>query len=452
MRQSEKLAELLPPESIAFHVGRGLSRRFRNLERLVSDIKDGLPPYGPKRFADMVLTLTTERRESLDRDLEEARLFQDDTLVWNTVRSFHATATVIHQFFLPSLTWEERLGAPVEMLHSLVTLAQRFAPSLEIAIESSADFNYQFQGLPNPASFLFKSHEPADDLNWIVRLSVPRVEERDALHHPILVHEIGHMYDLSGNVGTSLGIKPDSGLLASLIDEEERRATTTEAVMRVLRDWVRELVADSFAIAVCGPAYFLAFADMWCSGRDHAKHSNSHPAPDFRAHRMLTHLENSRLGYPIAKPGADVLCQRLKEWRAALALAYTSETPALHTLAEVSIRPEQLTTLDEQVDRELSDHLYTKARFDASVPKLAERIGSGLLPVEDSYQGKPALMPDVLNAGWDVYLCHPEDFERTLCAGSSSERSDAMNNLGELLLKAMQLAEVYGWWRNEAKR
>jgi hypothetical protein len=90
---------------------------------------------------------------------------------------------------------------------------------------------------------------------------------------------------------------------------------------------------------------------------------------------------------------------------------------------------------------------YTAKRFVDHALPLSARLLKGLLPNEIAFEGRTATMPDTFNAAW-IVLNTLREFERALSAHSDDERTIAARNMNELVLKAIQTAEVQSWWHN----
>lgn len=466
------MAQSRPPESIPDSLRDTLLGRFLSLEELVKTFSLKLPPYGPKKFAEFALHLIDVSRTRLRESLGGLPIADRERMTLEVVRAYSRVADRIHETVLPYLVHDARATLPCELIPTLLAAARKYVPTMEITLEPWCQYNFQVSGIPPgelPREIGLDEQGAGactSSLEWIIALSFPYIEEKNALQHPLFIHEIGHLVDRSKQLAVSLGLAPDKALLDTLVDDlvkqtslgllgsvpdpaklaEQTRKMVTGMAVKVLGNWTQELVADSFAVATAGPAYFFAFADLSHTRTKPNGHADSHPAPDFRLVRMLKRLE--QMGYlsdddRSSKHGP--VTARLKEWQARLATTY-SATGVVHDLIEKSLTSQHLDSLDKAVDVRVGNDAFTSVRFDQAVPALVERLARGVLPVEDRFGGTPATMFDIFNAGWMLYLGRLSEFEAVLHVTEDDDHFKALANLSELLLKSVQLAEVYQRW------
>jgi hypothetical protein len=311
---------LLPTQSLTDQLCDSVLRRFLTLRDVVRELESHLPPFGAKRFAGKVL-------QEIERDIRDLtiRIGEAKTLpelecvpiLKGIIQAYGLRARNLQELDLPFLAQEPRHGLPVELVPSLRSISKDFAPNFEISLESWCESNFQF-------TCRFASNPKSTQLEPIILLSLPRIQERDALHHPLLLHEIGHLFDYAKNVSmnqtlnwhlSQTALNSIVGEIVSLIADQSAlpagsgdldaavRAVTdnqlrnylSTAGMQTLESWVREFAADAFAVRVCGPAYFFALADFSFSNEDPARHSDTHPASSKRLQRMMCMLE--KMGY-----------------------------------------------------------------------------------------------------------------------------------------------------------
>ena len=106
-----------------------------------------------------------------------------------------------------------------------------------------------------------------------VVLYLAEIERNNPIMWALLAHEMGHALDEAKKIGeTILGSEA-----AGQIEESPR--------------WITELVADTIAIKVLGPAYFCAFASLTLLDNNPTYYSDSHPALHKRLEMLKQELE-----------------------------------------------------------------------------------------------------------------------------------------------------------------
>ena len=106
-----------------------------------------------------------------------------------------------------------------------------------------------------------------------VVLYLAEIERNNPIMWALLAHEMGHALDEAKKIGeTILGSEA-----AGQIEESPR--------------WIAELVADTIAIRVLGPAYFCAFASLTLLDNNPTYYSDSHPALHKRLEMLKQELE-----------------------------------------------------------------------------------------------------------------------------------------------------------------
>jgi hypothetical protein len=133
---------------------------------------------------------------------------------------------------------------------------------------------YNFGTDPDLAERLKKALDwmPEQPIKHVV-LYLAEIERNDPTMWALLAHETGHALDEAKKIGeTILGTEADDQ-------------------MGMPPRWITELVADTIAIRVLGPAYFCAFASLALLDDDPTHYSSSHPALYKRMQLLKQELE-----------------------------------------------------------------------------------------------------------------------------------------------------------------
>ncbi len=267
-----------------------------------------------------------------------------------------------------------------------------------------------------------------------LHFAFPRIEGRDILFQPILLHEFGHTIDwnnsLMEQVYTSLGL---SGPTKS---EDDERLTS----------WIREFIADLLATRLGGPCFALALQQLSVIANVLDQDSPTHPASRFRLSMIVEHLQS--MGY-FASPPGSLVEQAVREWLVDLSVDPTKNpfpgtrstllNPAarskMHAVVEGYCRSNNLTPFDCD-------------SFKVNVPSLVTQLRRGVPPVlAATHTDHLSPLPPVFNAAWELWLSTDpvfDDFHET------ANRGPTLHVLSGLAFKAVQAAEVVRLWKKGA--
>lgn len=119
-----------------------------------------------------------------------------------------------------------------------------------------------------------------EKLDWMVErppkhvaLYLAEIERNNPTMWALLAHEMGHALDEAKKIGDSIFV------------------TGAPTQIEEFPHWVTELVADSIAIKVLGPAYFCAFASLTLLDDNPRSYYKSHPALHKRLEMLKQELE-----------------------------------------------------------------------------------------------------------------------------------------------------------------
>jgi len=220
-----------------------------------------------------------------------------------------------------------------------------FAPGAKVLLRPQWKYNYSYIELIR----MFRTLGPK--IQWAVGrdfeltlkklgssfivLSFPTCDRDSALRLCLLFHEAGHfvhdILDLSRHVVLSLprglidelvnsviksGRRPPAIPLDEFLERDRIEAKITKELAEWALRWVKELVADLFALSLLGPAYFLAFCELTVGQSDLDEPSRFHPPLRIRLGLMIDEMERKRVRQ---KPVDSALRRRIASIRRRLA-------------------------------------------------------------------------------------------------------------------------------------
>jgi len=127
-----------------------------------------------------------------------------------------------------------------------------------------------------------------------VILTYPFAVEETSLGQIILAHEVGHYIDIAQSWSKDI-IENQTGVFDSIDSMSDSIPDGETSSARLLLNsigasWIYEIVADSIAISIAGPAYILALEEFTMSGSAQVKNTNkiskSHPPNELRLQLM----------------------------------------------------------------------------------------------------------------------------------------------------------------------
>lgn len=363
----------------------------------------------------------------------------------------------VHQAIVPSLHHlvsdlvpDAKVLVCSDWLPSNYSFQQRFPRKLEAAVQQSVTGD----GVPDDVQ---RAAHVVPKVFAV--LSFPVSERDNALLHAALGHEVGHGLVELHSV-PRLDMPPDLATSAS----PSLRGVSLRELYQLVRTWLRELVADAWAIALMGPAPLMSIYSL---GRADPP-DDDHPASHYRFLLMRECLR--RTGHLAAGPGLPDMQWLPDKVEAALEASRAATTSPDLPAAALAHRILEHNTcgIAEFVlgkIKELAPHcLYSAERWDrecnvslqpdARHHDLVYRILHHCPP--DTYEaqlndGIPSLA-SILNAGWAVLLSPNLWAEFCDPFGDAGLRGDytARQKLQGLVLKAVEICGVRREW--EASR
>jgi hypothetical protein len=324
-----------------------------------------------------------------------------------------------------------------------------------------------FSGIRDPAPSLTQA---ITQTNWpILRVTVPGQAMGIIPHFAIVAHEIGHA------MMPRIGLRPvDSAVSAETSAIMARLATLgvsnpTRSMLflqEVLLSWIEEFAADAFAAFLTGPAALFSLSEFLQLARHHGI-CDTHPSNELRRSAMyremaagtpsfcsvfekhaglkLTPAINSSL--IVAAPSeAEIMQDMLDD-------GHSQEESAVIAALHGSMEPIAQATYGSVRDylvKNVANLIYAPSNYDNDLANHLPALLTAIPPIENGLeiaQRSPCDFATILNVGWVVLLTKLDQLMvRTKAADAL--RSEKVERLHDLLLKAVELSEARREWES----
>lgn len=424
---------------------------------------------GPRKWLDLVAGVLDTAQSHLDASNDatsagDVRLVQLEyaaqavTEAYSLLREMDGADSAALPFPLiaPLQRWFERLQLPNTTF---------FRAYLETNYELRRWQKKYFDRYRSPAPTLTAAVALVE---WpIFRVTVPAKAFTLIPHLAIVAHEIGHalVEQISFTVDPLANEWP--GFMQRLqgrLGGGPISLQATEAFKRVFVSWYQEFAADAFMLVLTGPAGFFSLSDLLqLLDGGSGGYSSSHPSSFQRRQVLYRRLEESVGGMSFRsvfqqRTGVDLLVEtnsplitqpmnaeeifvnaqrrgRSVEDAAAMAELYS----LMPTLAEATHAAAR-----DVVSALSPDSIYTPERLDQDLATHLDALLDAIPPIETGANleaMQPLDLAAILNVGWAVLLTRLDDLKVR-----AVDRTERLDKLHALLLKAIELAEARRAW------
>jgi hypothetical protein len=460
------------------------------IRKLTKDLQRALPSQVSAQFIRALVLITSAvetfllfrvnyLRATLGADPAELEV----QIAFNARVALRILGT-IHQQYLPLLHAGSRHNEYL-VYPSIDRAVKLFTSEVELTLIPDFEYNYAFVGIETfalreidklekhsdqatQAALAGVKKDAAAIKRWITFLHFPMADRDSALSLCILAHELAHLVDKHMGLYQELIPKElDKDSFERLVAARRSSPVQTGpggpqltletlftkawvenqcylACTQMLENWVREIIADILAVHAIGPACYFAFNDFFAYMGSENRSSRTHPPAAFRLLGMLDELKD--MGYMISSEMVDIaLTAGLQRVTSdATHLKYAEEAEVV----QKTIQTNQ-TDLLAKIRKVTSKYSFGASRYQDSVPTVLNRLKAGIAPIEfydeKSDVMRPASVRAILNAGWELYKTDLTSFYANFKAGG--EELERLDNLNQLLFKAVEASEVKRQWR-----
>lgn len=328
---------------------------------------------------------------------------------------------------------------------SLEELGEQIAHHAKLIMHPQWGYNYSYKellsklrnlvsGISSDAErVIFGGFAP-----YLVVLTFPTLEKDSSLRNVLLAHELGHFIDDIYKISEQVTKQPIIDVnLINAIEENikhksaeasiygtETRTDVMRTATRMVKKWIKEIVADIFAVNLFGPAVVFAFEEVVLGTQPLNPVDTSmevYPPPRLRLKIMLDHLKS--IGFPRGisdLPATDVRSSILQSVTVRLDMLYKLSISAApidptsyQLLAEKAVE-NALPYLIQYISPLQNEPWHCSLRYLEEALELVEFLEYNLppseLPQTSTCRRPPPGWRAIVNAGWFYYIAHPDEF------------------------------------------
>lgn len=285
-----------------------------------------------------------------------------------------------------------------------------------------------------------------------VHFTFPVLHKDNALLGAIYAHELGHYIDRRNKLTEQLFVEASKHVnLSHLSQALQKSIPAITGLMSnvVLGPWIREIVADTIAIHLLGPAFHFAAVsvDAFYAGtvypnvRDQV--SIRHPSDSLRARHRVKLLD--QLGFLAACP-SDVQT-RIRDihdsWKHSHRVYDYPENHTIYDLME-PVLESIIPSIEQRVETVLPQEVRLKVSdLDPVADRLVSDRISWLIPPNE-LDGQPVSPGAILNAGWIAYHTELERIRsRIKVYEPEDKRFELIEALNGLIRHALYAARAH---------
>lgn len=456
---------------------------------LLTELERLIPPYGPKRFASALLQIVRTMEDFYQAEIKNALDVEDETYIQQISAKYLEILQKMHGNPMQFLQRGDEYFVPSEILMTMTSFVDQLSDrNIDFSISPQWDYMYGFFGYKDIVKNFLR--DIAVDYSLVERLqeeqpelfvfvTYPYVEHRNILLHSIMIHEVSHLVDWLRGITVALEgeITLDQESLEHHLSEEKKLeinlspsqeeevqgptqitlegilGKSIETVFRndckeVVKSWLKEVIADVLSVHALGPAYVFAANEFFTLIADMDQYSPSHPSSRLRMKFLLEELEEN--DYLSDLENSDVK-EKLIELISLIEPQYIVEPNDRRQKVAYETITKNIVIIREKA-RSCVPYSYGAQTFNRHVDNYVKDYLSKGIPQADIWDDSGEKNIDVniisiLNAGWQLYLTDMDKYLRLFDANSIEEKNRALNNLYELIIRAMETSQILRIWK-----
>ncbi|MCA1507963.1 hypothetical protein [Bradyrhizobium sp. NBAIM02] len=234
-------------------------------------------------------------------------------------------------------------------------------------------------------------------------------------------------------------------------------------IRETLQNWLNEFKADAVGHVLVGPAFFFAlFGFLELAGRSYGL-GKTHPPSDLRRKQLVRELNSGTQSFqsvmqgcaltPLVTdyapnvpncPAKDTLFSEIRKSHGEIQAAICVELIELFDAMALTV----FSAARDYLKGLSPDLVYTPAQLSTDVQLHLKPLRKLIPPIEFQHTGnwKPTSLATILNVGWIALLDLRDEDPGATAVVPASETAAKMEQLHELLLKAVELSEARRLW------
>lgn len=451
---------------------------FYNLSRLEELQYKEYPYKTSQEFIDSLIEINKGilgKLENFDQVLPSSDQEFKDQLIG--VQRLAQVLSDLHAL-LQILEMGRREYVPQGFVDLIKEIIQSYNPKAKFLLLPNHDYNYAFVEVIAPLKASLADVLPNIDaiLSFADKFAIfwfPLAHKDNTDLNVLLSHEIGHF--VCQERQTVSRIKNKVSIDSNKIDEiaqewlqteltaekkeikiddyfglETAKTQVIKRVLNKLSAQLEELIADSIAFNLFGPAYMIALCNFLTTIADIDLEPKGYPSSRTRISFLIQEFENSKynealkdvmesksnLKQQAAKAFADIV----ETWKEIIAKEKPTPVDKESELV-AQVVDSTRTSLSREAKDITGARQYTCEQFVGEALKLLDIINSLVPPAEISFE-TPANAISILNAGMLYELTLMENMHRMLKDENTEDRLATIHGLHKLIMKAVEASQA----------
>jgi len=363
----------------------------------------------------------------------------------------------------------EANNVPVEMLPIFAEILKKFNVKTTLVFRPNPLYNYSYYPISRHMNEINKSqgYPELKTEDEIAVISFPSSEKTNSLMHCTFSHEVGH--HLNEFLGIADEIEPkvlkliDKNLmkkyakkyleslkktsarigntevtLDKFILEEHVIDRKTGEIGKILRNWLDEIISDTIALYLFGPAFLFSIAEFAISRQDFKKYTENHPPIFIRLKNLLNCLEEMELAESLDE--YKHVLKRLKVYKKISKETFETTKMTMSNIENMILQRTIIASFDpakEMIKKslDLPSKVFNFSDVKHTIIALRNLIPGNEVLTEKS-TSRPIDAISILNAAWIVRINFINELYSQL---PKMAKKEVRNILNELTLKSLDL-------------
>lgn len=418
----------------------------------------------------------------LSKKAENDEPFSEDVLI--RIKRYGQLVGVLHSL-LQILEMGSREYISQGSVVLMESITKRLDSSSRFILLPMYEYNFTYQDVIRPLKIMLKDALPhiEEILSPFAKkfavIGFPLAQKENILLSSLLAHEVGHFINEEKRIveglmdKTSIDVKkvdeiakewsrlPGRGKeieLTRFIELATIKAEVHKMATIWISNWLKELVSDTLAFHLFGPAYLFALTNFLLTLTGVDGESSDYPSPRMRIRLLLDEFDGMR--YQKTLRSIKTKDNRIKQ----IATKFVKTTEVigdfLSSIEEKEKDPfsilvhDSVTKAIPELKKTIYDVVgpneYTSRKFSKDIFCLISLLDSFIPPGEISAE-KPATPISILNAGMLYELLLMENLYEMLKATTLADKLSARHKLHQLTSKALELSNIQSLMKKAMK-